>query len=55
MHDGFEVHFFGRDQWKALFQIKPHLVAKHTFGARAGAVSLEHAMRVNVAHEIFVL
>jgi hypothetical protein len=55
MHDGFEVHLLGRDQRKALFQIKPHLIAKHAFGTGASAVCLEDTMGVNVAHEIFVL
>ena len=55
MHDGLEVNFFGGDKRKALRQIKPHLVTKDAFGARASAVSFEHAMRVNVAHEVFVL
>jgi len=54
MDDGFEVNFFGRDQRKALLQVKPHLVAKHAFGACAGAVGLEHAMRIDVAHKVFV-
>jgi hypothetical protein len=30
-------------------------MAKHTFGAGAGAVCLEDAVRVHMAHEIFVL
>ncbi len=49
------MHFFRRDQRKALVQIETHLVAKHAFGAGAGAIGLGYACRVDVAHEVFVL
>ena len=55
MHDGFEVNFFGGDQRKTFVEVKAHLVAKHTLGAGAGAVGLEDTVRVNMAHEVFVL
>ena len=55
MHDGFKVDFFGRDQRKTFVQVKAHLVAKHAFGAGTCAVSLENAVGVHMAHEVFVL
>ena len=55
MHDGLEVNLFGRDQRKALAQIKAHLVAKNAFGTGASAVRFEDTMRVYMAHEVFVL
>jgi len=53
--DGFEEHFFGGHQRKALAQVKAHLVAKHAGGAGAGAVGLEHAGGLHVAQKGFVL
>ena len=55
LNDGAQVHLLGGDQRKALVQVKPHLVAKHALGARARAVPFGHALRVHMAHEIFVL
>ena len=55
MHDGFEVNFFGGDQRKTFIEVKAHLVTKNTLGAGAGAVGLEDTVRVNMAHEVFVL
>ena len=48
------MHLFRGDQRKALAQIEPHLVAEHTACAGAGAVRFFNAMRVHMAHEIFV-
>ena len=36
-------------------RVKPHLVAKHTARAGAGAVAFLHTRRIDVAHEVFVL
>jgi hypothetical protein len=55
MHDGLEVDLLGGHQRKTLVQVKAHLVAEHAFGAGAGAVGLEDAVGVHMAHEIFVL
>ena len=52
--DAFEVHFLGGDEGKALLQGKPHLVAKHAARAGAGAVGFGRAMRVDMAHEVFI-
>jgi hypothetical protein len=49
------VDLFGCDQWKAFVQIEAHLVAEYAFGTGAGAVGLEDAVGIYVAHEIFVL
>jgi len=49
------MDLLGGDQREAFVQIKPHLVAKHAFGAGAGAVGLGNALVVNVLHEVFVL
>ena len=48
------MHLFRGDQRKALAQIETHLVAEHTACAGAGAVRFFNAMRVHMAHEIFV-
>jgi hypothetical protein len=55
MHDGFQVNLFSGHQRKTFVQVKAHLVAEHAFGASAGAVGLEDAVGVHMAHEIFVL
>ena len=52
---GTQVHLLAGDQRKAFVQIETHLVTKHAFGARAGAVGFLHAMCVDVLHEVFVL
>jgi hypothetical protein len=49
------MHLLGGHQRKALLQIKSHLVAEHAFGAGSGAIGLEHAMRIHMAHEVLVL
>ena len=53
--DGFEVNLLGRHQRKTLVQVKPHLVAEHAGGARAGAVGLEHPVGAHMANKVFVL
>lgn len=55
LNDGAQMDLLGGDQREAFVQIKPHLVAKHAFGAGAGAVGLGNALVVNVLHEVFVL
>ena len=49
------MDFLGRDQREAFGQVEAHLVAEHAAGAGAGAVGLGGAMRVHMAHEVFVL
>ena len=53
--DGLEKDLFGGDERKALAQVKSHLVAEDAAGAGAGAVVFFDAMRVDMAHEVFVL
>jgi len=53
--DGLQKDLLGGDERKALVQVKTHLVAKHAARAGAGAVTLLHATRVDVAHEVFIL
>ena len=47
--DGFDEDLFRRHQRKALAQVIAHLVAKHAFRARTGAIRLEHAVGIDVA------
>ena len=48
------MHLFCGDQREALAQIETHLVPEHAARAGTGAVGLFNAMRVHMAHEIFV-
>ena len=50
MDDGLKVQLLGRDHWKALFQVKSHLVAKHAYCASACAVMLLCAMVQHMLH-----
>lgn len=49
------MDFFGGDQWETLAQVKAHLIAKHTAGARARAIGFGDPVCVHVSHEIFIL
>ena len=42
--DGFEVHFLGRQQGKAVRQIAAQLIAEYATRARSRAVLLVHTM-----------
>ncbi len=55
LNDGAQVYLFRSHQRKTFVQVEAHLVAKHALRARAGAVSLSHALCGHVLHEIFVL
>ena len=53
--DGFEVNFFGGDEWETFLQVKAHLVTEDAACACACAVCFCDAVFVNVAHKVFVL
>jgi hypothetical protein len=55
MDDGFEMQLLGGEQWKALAQIKPHLVAEHGQRACARTVLLAHAVPRDMRHKIEIL
>ena len=55
MDDRLEVNFFGGNQWKAISQIKTHLVAKHAVSARARTVAFKSAVVDNMAEKLVVL
>jgi len=55
LDDGAQVNFLGGHQREAFVQIEAHLVAKHAFGACAGAVGFGNAVAVHMLHEVFVL
>ena len=55
MDDGLQVQLLGCHQREALGQIKPHLIAKHRQGARAGAVGLADAMVHYMGDKIKIL
>ena len=48
------MHLFRGDQRKSLAQIEAHLMPEHAARAGAGAVGFFNALRVHMAHEIFV-
>src|SRR5699024_1871663 len=49
------MQFFRGDEWKALAQVKAHLIAKHRPRTSAGAIAFFYAVLKHVAHEGFVL
>ena len=53
--DGLEENLLGRDQRETLLKVKAHLVAEHAARAGAGAVAFLYAIRIHMAHEVFVL
>ena len=53
--DAFQMQLLGGDQRKAFIQVKTHLIAEDAFSACAGAIGLENAMFVHMAHEVFIL
>ncbi len=55
MDDGFEMQLLGGEKWKALGEVKPHLIAEHGQRAGARAVFLAHASAPDMRHEIEIL
>jgi hypothetical protein len=49
MDDAFGVHFFRGNQGESIFQVKPHLVPKHTQGASSSAVAFLSALIQNMS------
>jgi hypothetical protein len=49
------MNLLGRHQWKSSLKVKAHLMAENTSCARARAILLVNATRVDVAHEVFIL
>lgn len=55
MNNGFEVHFFGGNEGKALFQVIAQLVAKYAAGTCACAVFFICAMLQHMPEKIVVV
>src|SRR5205085_4219699 len=53
--DRLQVHLLRGDEREAFGQVEAHLLAEDAARARACAVRLGCAMRVDMAHEVFVL
>ena len=55
MDNGFDVKFLRRNQREAFVEIKTHLIAENTDGARACAVGLSNAVIENMPQKRMVL
>ncbi len=49
------MQLLGCDQRKTVDQVKPHLVAKHRFGASSSAVGFQHTMITDMPHKFKIL
>ena len=48
------MQFFGGDHRKAICQVEAHLISKHRFRTRPGAVALVRSVLENVPHQVQV-
>ena len=55
MDDGFQMQLFGRQNRKAMAQIKAHLMAEHGQSAGAGAIIALHAVVQHMLKQVKIL